>query len=472
MNLPQSFLTRMQQLLGVDYDAFVQALTSDEYPVSIRLNGGKGVSLPPNTQSVLWSGGVGYYLSARPTFTFDPLFHAGAYYVQEASSMFLGAVVSQYIDTPVRYLDLCAAPGGKSTQAISLLPQGSMVVSNEVVRQRANILAENIIKWGSPYSVVTNNMPSDWGTWRNYFDVIATDVPCSGEGMFRKDETAIAEWSPENVAHCVARQEGILADIWEALRPGGLLIYSTCTYNIEENEAMVQYLVRTFDAEPLSVDIDEQWGITGALMGDAPVYRFMPHRTQGEGLFMAVLRKPGQPDGDCCQPPKIRDKKKKQVGKVKPVAIPDEMRKWLKDCDDILLVADETSVTAYPRNYAADIQAMQRDFNVLHAGIPLAACKGRDFIPTHALALSTQLRCDAFASCEVSLDVALSYLRREGVVLPPDVARGYVLLTYHTMPIGWVKNLGNRANNLYPVEWRIRSQYNPDPIIEAGVEML
>lgn len=472
MSLPTSFLLRMQELLGADYEAFVQALTSEDYPVSIRLNKEKGATILPDAKAVPWSGGVGYYLDARPTFTFDPMFHAGTYYVQEASSMFLGSVISQYIAAPVRYLDLCAAPGGKSTHAISLLPPGSLVVSNEVVRQRANILAENITKWGSPYSVVTNNMPSDWGAWHNYFDVIATDVPCSGEGMFRKDDTAISEWSPENVSNCAIRQKGILSDVWDALRPGGLLVYSTCTYNLEENEEMVQYLVSEFGAEPLAVEINEQWGISGAFVGNAPVYRFMPHCTRGEGLFMALLRKPGEPDECCCQPPVVRDKKKKQSGNAKSQAVSAEMRNWLKNSGEMEFVSDETSIVVYPRTYAADIRAMQRDFNVLHAGVPLAACKGKDFIPTHALAMSTLLNREAFASCEISLDVALSYLRRESVVLPSDAQRGYLLLTYGTQPIGWVKNLGNRANNLYPNEWRIRSAYNPENIIDAGVVIL
>lgn len=471
MNLPHPFLARMQELLGEEYERFVQALVCEDNPVSVRLNSGKGVTTIRNARQVPWSGGVGYYLSVRPTFTFDPMFHAGAYYVQEASSMFLGSVIKQYIDRPVRYLDLCAAPGGKSTHALSLLPQGSLVVSNEVVRQRANILAENITKWGSPYSVVTNNMPVDWGRWNNYFDVIATDVPCSGEGMFRKDETAIAEWSLDNVTHCASRQQSILSDVWDALRPGGLLIYSTCTYNVEENECMVQYLVRTFGAEPLSVAIEPQWGIAGALKGDAPVYRFMPHSTQGEGLFMALLRKPGDSDNSCEYPPYRREKKKKQSGKVKPMPIPHEVKQWLKEDADVVFTADETAVTALPALYADDIQAMQRDFNLLHAGIPLATGKGKDFIPTQALALSAMLRREAFTTCEVSLDMALSYLRRESIVLPEGTSRGYVLLTYNTLPLGWVKNLGNRANNLYPQEWRIRSPHNPDVIIDAGVEV-
>ncbi|MBR3950972.1 MAG: rRNA cytosine-C5-methyltransferase [Bacteroidaceae bacterium] len=471
MELPLDFTQRMQQLLGSDYPAFAHALTHTNQPVSIRINTAKGAQAPAEATLVPWSGGTGYYLPQRPTYTFDPLLHAGAYYVQEAASMFLGNIIEQFITTPIRYLDLCAAPGGKSTLALAQLPKGSIVVSNEIVRQRAQILAENIAKWGNPYAVVTNNTPADWGSWHNYFDVIATDVPCSGEGMFRKDDTAITEWSPANVAHCASRQEGILADIWSALRPGGMLIYSTCTFNIEENEAMIQHLISKYDAEPVEVKTDPVWGICGALAGNAPVYRFMPHRTQGEGLFMAVLRKKGEADTSCGTAPNMRDKKKKQNSKNKTIPIPREVREWLTT-HEYSFVADETGITAYPNDYADDIQAMYRHFNVLHAGIPIATAKGRDLIPTQALALSTACNHNSFTRCEVSLDTALAYLRREAITLPNDTPRGYVIVTYHGVALGWVKNLGNRANNLYPQEWRIRSSHNPDTIVEAGVKSI
>lgn len=469
MNLPQDFVEQMQRLLGSDCEAFLQALTCDEQPVSIRVNKSKDVLMPENASYVPWSAGLGCYLSQRPTFTFDPLFHSGAYYVQEASSMFLAEVLKQYVTEPVRYLDLCAAPGGKSTLALSQLPQGSLVVSNEVVRQRAQILAENIMKWGNPYAVVTNNMPADWGRWHNYFDVIATDVPCSGEGMFRKDEQAVSEWSLANVAHCAARQKDILDDVWSALRPGGLLIYSTCTYNIDENECMVQYLVDTYGAEPLSVDIDNEWGISGALQGNNPVYRFMPHNTRGEGLFMAVLRKADVPGERCNAIPKQRDKKKKGASQAKKVAIPNELKGWVLHNQEFQLVAGESEVVAYPAEYAEDMEAMQRDMNVLHAALPIATLKGRDFIPTHALALSTCIDREKFHVAEVSQETAIAYLRRETVVLPTDVPQGYVLLAYRGGVLGWVKNLGSRANNLYPQEWRIRSSHNPEVIVEADV---
>ena len=291
IELPAPFIERTRRLLGADYDSFAAALDS-ESPVSLRLNPGKSRPTEVLGEAVPWSA-QGYYLPERPAFTFDPCFHAGAYYVQEASSMFLGRVIAQYIKTPVRYLDLCAAPGGKSTDAIASLPAGSLVVSNEVIPNRAYILAENIVKWGSPYSIVTRNEAADFARLESYFDVIATDVPCSGEGMFRKDPAAIAEWSPAGVARCADRQRQILDDVWPALRPGGLLIYSTCTYNTEENEEMVLYLMNRLGATPLTVDTDPTWGIAPALMPSVTAYRFMPHLTRGEGLFLAVLQKPG-----------------------------------------------------------------------------------------------------------------------------------------------------------------------------------
>ncbi len=468
MNLPQVFEERMQLLLGDEFEAFLHALKQGEQPVSVRLNKAKQARIEGDVRSVGWSQGLGYYLPLRPTFTFDPLFHAGAYYVQEASSMFLAEVIAQYIDTPVRYLDMCAAPGGKSTLAHSVLPYGSLVVSNEVVRQRAFILSENIAKWGSPYSIVTNNTAEEWGRWKHYFDVIAADVPCSGEGMFRKDEVAINEWSPQAVALCADRQKEILDAVWSALRPGGLFIYSTCTYNIEENESMVDYMVKRYDAQPLPVQVDNSWAVSGALTGEYPVYRFLPHKTCGEGLFMALLRKPGECDDKNILLQQSCDKRKKQASKKKILPIPKEVYGWIKNRENYDFVADEISVEAYPCEYSIDMQTIRKSMNVLLAGISIATLKGKDLVPTQELLLSTAFGIDSFPMCEVELATALAYLRREAIVLPNHIERGYVALTYKNFPIGWVKNLGTRANNMYPQEWRIRSSHVPQ-IVEAGI---
>ncbi len=465
ITLPPAFVERTRRLLGDDYPRFAEALDC-ESPVSVRLNPLKTVSIDTPCEAVPWAG-QGYWLDARPAFTFDPRFHAGAYYVQEASSMFLHRVIGQYVTEPVRYLDLCAAPGGKSTDAIASLPEGSLVVSNEVMPNRSYILAENLVKWGTTRSFVTRNEASDFGRLTDYFDVIATDVPCSGEGMFRKDATAIAEWSPEAVARCADRQRAILSQVWSALRPGGLLIYSTCTYNLEENEEMVAFLQKEFGALSLPVDVPEEWGIGGSRIEGVTAYRFMPHLTRGEGLFMAVLQKPGEADDSRRAMLLAGARQTGRKGKSLPQAtVPDEWRCKIQAPDDYAFTVVGEEIVAIPREYQADYQLFTRYFNLLHAGITVATLKGRDYVPHISLALSTALDRSQVACCEVDLNLALSYLRREGLILPGDMPRGYLLICYQGYPLGWVKNIGNRANNLYPQEWRIRSGYTPDNLVE------
>ncbi|GAE23940.1 tRNA and rRNA cytosine-C5-methylases [Bacteroides pyogenes JCM 10003] len=319
MNLPASFINDIRSLLGDgEFENFAAALRETP-PASIRMNRDKplcGGGRAESRERVPWAA-HGYYLDERLTFTFDPLFHAGVYYVQEASSMFVGQALRQYVTKPVVMLDLCAAPGGKSTHARSVLPEGSLLVSNEVIRNRSQVLAENLTKWGHPDVVVTNNDPADFSALPHFFDVILADVPCSGEGMFRKDAAAVDEWSPENVEICRQRQQRIVADIWPCLKPGGLLVYSTCTYNIKEDEENVRWIRRELGAESLPLDICPEWGITGNLLpGDeAPVFRFLPHRTKGEGLFLAVLRKPAEEaESDRHFFPQAKAKKKEKKG--------------------------------------------------------------------------------------------------------------------------------------------------------------
>ena len=239
MNLPQAFIDRTRQLLGeTTYASFEEAL-GIETPVSIRPNRTK-TDKPVVGEAVSWASSVGFYLENRPTFTFDPLFHAGCYYVQEASSMFVERVLREYVHEPVVMLDLCAAPGGKSTLCRSVLPEGSLLVANEVMRNRSQILAENLIKWGHPEVVVTNNDPADFTDLTHLFDVILTDVPCSGEGMFRKESEAVPCWSEENIHLCAERSAEILHNAAACVKPGGRLVVSTCTFAPEENEEMVK----------------------------------------------------------------------------------------------------------------------------------------------------------------------------------------------------------------------------------------
>ena len=284
MQLPELFVERMKVMLGADYAAFEQALQSPP-PVSVRVND-KLKNYTPSAYRVPWCDS-GYYLDERPLFTADPFLHAGVYYVQEASSMFLKHVVKSFLADAVCVLDLCAAPGGKSTLLLESLPDNTLLVSNEIIRSRAQILAENITKWGNPNVVVTNNAPKDFQQLPQFFDAVLVDAPCSGEGMFRKDAGAIQEWSMQNVQNCAIRQKDILQDVWDSLKDNGLLIYSTCTYNREENEEQIAWICSELGAEHLEIDISEFNGIVESDYG----YRFYPHKIRGEGLFMAVLRK-------------------------------------------------------------------------------------------------------------------------------------------------------------------------------------
>lgn len=465
MNLPQSFVERTRQLLGDEqYPLFEQALGT-EVPVSIRPNRMK-CNLPVAGEPVPWAPS-GVYLEKRPTFTFDPLFHAGCYYVQEASSMFVERVLREYVQEPVVMLDLCAAPGGKSTLCRSALPEGSLLVANEVMRNRSQILAENLMKWGHPEVVVTNNDPADFTDLTHLFDVILTDVPCSGEGMFRKDQVAVDEWSLENVDICWQRQRRILSDIWPALKPGGLLIYSTCTFNREEDEDNVAWIARELGADMLEVPVEEAWGITGNLIGDSfPVYRFLPHKVKGEGFFLAVLRKHAG-EVETVEPRAEKKKKggKDVKGKAPQLSVPKEAKDWLQIPGDYQLTINGTNVQAFPKSHETVYTLLQQYVKVIHAGITLGEMKGKDLIPHHSLAMSTALADGAFPKAEVTYEQTIAYLRKESLVLDAGIPRGYVLLTYQNIPLGFMKNIGNRANNLYPQEWRIRSGYLPEEIV-------
>ena len=415
MNLPQSFVERTRQLLGDEqYPLFEQALGT-EVPVSIRPNRMK-CNLPVAGEPVPWAPS-GVYLEKRPTFTFDPLFHAGCYYVQEASSMFVERVLREYVQEPVVMLDLCAAPGGKSTLCRSALPEGSLLVANEVMRNRSQILAENLMKWGHPEVVVTNNDPADFTDLTHLFDVILTDVPCSGEGMFRKDQVAVDEWSLENVDICWQRQRRILSDIWPALKPGGLLIYSTCTFNREEDEDNVAWIARELGADMLEVPVEEAWGITGNLIGDSfPVYRFLPHKVKGEGFFLAVLRKHAG-EVETVEPRAEKKKKggKDVKGKAPQLSVPKEAKDWLQIPGDYQLTINGTNVQAFPKLHETVYTLLQQYVKVIHAGITLGEMKGKDLIPHHSLAMSTALADGAFPKAEVTYEQAIAYLRKESL---------------------------------------------------------
>ena len=404
MQLPEDFIRETRLVMGEQrFNRFMEAFDEDA-PTSIRINPLKVGN--EEFEQVPWCP-EGYYLEGRPQFTFDPLFHAGCYYVQEAASMFITHILRHVTKEPslCYTLDLCAAPGGKSTALRTVLPEGSTLVSNEPIPTRAQILLENITKWGWPDCIVTNNYPRDFRKAKARFDLILCDVPCSGEGMFRKDPNSISEWSLQNVEKCWRLQREIVADAWECLNPGGILIYSTCTFNIKENEENVRWIMDTYDAEALTIPTEPSWNITGSLLPgfDAPVYRFIPGITRSEGLFMAVLRKRGGKDVTSSPPESV------------------EARRGLNK---------------------------------------------RQIIPSFRPPLTPPNLGGECARIDLSYQDALKYLRGEALVLPTDTPRGIVTVTYKGFPLGPVKNIGNRANNLYPKSWRIKTTHLPTEPVE------
>lgn len=444
--LPTDFEARMHGQLGSEYDSFVAALESP-IPTSIRLNPHKTNALSDISDTVCWEP-QGRYLAERPVFTLDPLLHAGAYYVQEASSMFVGHVLRQIADNKanIRILDLCAAPGGKSTHYASFIGQGGLLVSNEVINSRVPTLCENMTKWGCPNAVVTNNDPADFRRLAGFFDVVAVDAPCSGEGMFRRDATAINEWSVTNTRNCAQRQQRIVADAWDALKPGGHLIYSTCTFCPDEDENNMAWIKSTFAAEPIEISIAPDWGITPIEKDGCTGYRFIQHLTRGEGFFCCVFRKT---DGSNFSAKKLKNKvppvPKKQIPRLQEMTSGTDFEYYLKN---------DTAI-AVPQSIAADVLAVADALTVRKMGTAIAHIFGEKLAPEHDLALSWALNRQAFNAVELPLPDALRYLHRDNVFVP-DAATGFNLVTYNNLSLGWIKNIGNRWNNLYPQNWKIR----------------
>ncbi len=451
LNLPDAFVEQTAAALGTDETERLIAALAAEPPVSIRLNPARGVTAPPGAERVPWST-AGYYLTGRPAFTFDPLLHAGAYYVQEAASMFVEQAFRTLDIRPRRVLDLCAAPGGKSTLWRSLLDDDCLLVANEPLRPRAAVLAENMQKWGHPAVTVTSAYPAELAALTGFFDVVAADVPCSGEGLFRKDRAAIGEWQAGSPSLCATRSFDIVTDVWPALRTGGYLVYSTCTFNRYEDEDNVRRIATELGADVVDIGTEAAWGVVGSIDGSGlSVCRFLPHRTRGEGFFLALLRKPAATPAPA--------KRRKRPSPRPTGTVPKACRDWLSG--DFRLTVGPTGATALPAALADDMERVAETVRTLTNGVALGEEKGRKFLPAHALALSTALRSDAFPRAELDYAAAVAYLRREAV--RPDVAaNGHAVVAYRGRALGFVNHLGTRANNLYPAEWRIRSGHVPD----------
>ena len=447
--LPFDFIEQMRPVLGGELDAFLRSLQT-ERETSVRLND----KVPFEALSVLHDAGMeevpwcpdGYYLKRRPQFTLDPLMHAGCYYVQEASSMFLDEVLAQFVRPDSIVLDMCGAPGGKATLISQFLNEEGLLITNEVVRQRVFILSENIQKWGNGNAVVTHNQARDFGDKaENLFDCVLVDAPCSGEGLFRKDEGAVDEWSLRNVQMCAERQRDILRYVWPALKPGGILIYSTCTYNPSEDEDNALFIRDTLGADVLKVDIDPAWNIT---LSARAGYHFYPHKTRGEGFYLCVFRKREAPFTP------FRAKAEKTRGS-KTVDELGELQSWLQHPERWSIRQSDRFTEAYPTRHKELIDWLSTHFTCVSTGFGIGELRGKHVAPQHSLSMLKDFRKEAFPQVELSLEMALAFLRSEALILP-DQPSGYLLMTYQGVPLGFVKNIGNHSNNLYPNEWRIR----------------
>ncbi|MET0391642.1 MAG: Fmu (Sun) domain protein [Chitinophagaceae bacterium] len=443
-------MNSLADVKGFDKEAFAQVHASGEQITSIRFNPAKPVSQVPNFPISLapipWTN-YGFYLSQRPSFTFDPLFHAGCYYVQEASSMFLEQALRQTVDLsrPMKLLDLSAAPGGKSTHLQSLITADSLLVSNEVIKSRAAVLKDNIIKWGSDNVMVTCNDPSHFARLPGYFDVLVADAPCSGSGLFRRDPEAIGEWSLNSVQLCSQRQQRILADAWPALKENGVLIYSTCSYSREEDEDILDWLEQELKAESLQLAVPAGWNIVEVQgRSGAYGYRFWPDKVKGEGFFIACLRKTSGG-----QETRLKLKNKPEVAGRTEAAT---LGRWMQT-EGYDFIKHEQTVYAWPAALTADLSILLQQLRVVYSGVRAGELLRDKLVPDHALALSGLVN-DAIGRTPLTNEEAILYLQRKDLPVRPAAA-GWQLVTCEGQPLGWINALPNRINNYYPKELRI-----------------
>lgn len=446
--LPVDFIESLHGLEGFREDDFLRAHATGIPPVSIRLNPFKdweGKEKLKDAERIPWCED-GFYLAERPSFTSDPVFHGGGYYVQEASSMFLHQVLTQLgAGEPEKIaIDLCAAPGGKSTLLQSLLHSTSLLLSNEVIKTRVGVLQENILKWGFGNGIVTQSDPSRYGDAGPFADYLIVDAPCSGSGLFRKDEDAISQWSLNQVDHCSLRQKRILEQSLPALKPGGYLVYSTCSFSKKENEEIGNWLARDQGLEPVRINITANWNIVETHSEGCFGYRFYPDKLKGEGFFMAAFKKEGMGSP-------LFFKGKKKIGLTSPKTI-SEIQDFVSNADGYSLYSYAGKEVTFPSRYLSFLEWALGMFFVKQAGTVIGEMKQGELIPHHALAMSWQLH-SHFPKINLNRENALQYLRRQNFEL--DATPGWKLLTYNHLPLGWAKVLPNRVNNYYPKEWRI-----------------
>jgi 16S rRNA C967 or C1407 C5-methylase (RsmB/RsmF family)/NOL1/NOP2/fmu family ribosome biogenesis protein len=452
--LPKQLLASIKDCTGFDEEAFIRVHQSGEQVTAVRYNPlkwPKGFDQEglPGEQRIPWTS-HGFYLSQRPSFTMDPGFHGGAYYVHDASGMFLEQALTQTVDLskPIRILDLCAAPGGKSTLIQSLISKDSLLVSNEVIKSRVHVLRENMVKWGGANVLITNNDPAAFSRLDNYFDVILVDAPCSGSGLFRKDPASIREWSVEGVKLCGLRQERILATIWPALKKDGILIYSTCSYSTQENEDILDWVMTAFGSDSIKLRLDPDWKIivSASTRHGAQGYRFYPDKIKGEGFFMGCLRKK---EGGIFSFPKNKKKGFDKLSRKEEA----RLNGWLDPLAPLVFFQQDEHIHALPQGLFQDLLYVQSSTYLKKAGIRLGKMTGPELIPDHELALSLILN-QNIPSVSLSKEQAIQYLRKEELQLDLN-QKGWALANYQDWHLGWLKILEKRINNYYPKEWRI-----------------
>ena len=460
--LPEELLSSLNGIKGFEKESFEDIHSSGEQVVSVRVNPQK---MSEENGQLIWNESpeiipakipwstYGYYLSDRPSFTLDPFFHGGLYYVQEASGMFVEHALKQSVDLSrqLRILDLCAAPGGKSTLIQSLISAESLLVSNEVIKSRVNILQENMIKWGGSNVIVTNNDPKDFSILENYFDVIIIDAPCSGSGLFRRDPKAITAWSKELVNLCSLRQQRILADAWPSLKKDGVLIYSTCSYSKDENEDVVDWILEKFSTESRRLAIDNNWGIVETISDrhHGYGYRFYPDKLKGEGFYIACLQKKG---GGNFLHPKIKEKPIE-----KPTRNEKELVREYFRTDQVMGFNKYNGmIYALNEHFKSDLSLLRNLLYLKKAGVLTGKVVSEEFIPEHELALSTVIS-PKISFVEADKKTAIRYLRKEDIRIPFS-GKGWALVQYKGHNLGWIKILHNRINNYYPKSWKIRTE--------------
>ena len=456
--MPEVFLDSLQGVAGFERDAFEEVHTRGNAPTSVRINPAKFsqaiLDLLPVQDRIPWSTD-GYYLASRPSFTLDPFFHAGSYYVQEPSSMFLEQAIRQTLDVskPLKVLDLCAAPGGKSTLIQSVVSKESLIISNEVIKQRAAVLEENCIKWGASNFIITNNDAKDFKDLEGFFDLIVIDAPCSGSGLFRKDPEAISEWSESNVALCAQRQQRILADVYPALKQNGILIYATCSYSRDEDENIADWLLGQFNMNTIQLQLQDTWKIieTQSQERNAYGYRFFPHLLNGEGFFLSCFKKN---DGRENYPNRHSKKKIEKVNNVEQsMIIP-----FIEENEDVTFIKHAETILAVPHRSVELLATLQLFLYIKSAGVLVGRATHKELIPEHHLALSSLMR-SGVVGISLKREQSLQYLRKLEVMIDTP-RRGWLLAKYQDVNLGWIKHLGNRINNYYPKEWRILKSGN------------